>query len=172
VINSMQELWADYENDVGLEDDDEKSTEEELASTRNDRSPHWFWARIWRRCNPDAEVWAHIPVEGAPDVPLRRAKALRAGDVGIRVLTSGATVPANDAFEAESSPKPKAKVTNERQLPVFITVEEAVEVLRLPNRKALYAMVERGQVEGVVRRGSRILFDRDAFLHGIRRGSR
>ncbi len=73
-------------------------------------------------------------------------------------------------------PKPPspvvAPITNERQLPLFLTVEEAAAILRLPNRKALYAKIERGQVEGVVRQGSKILFDRDAFLRGLKRGSK
>lgn len=75
--------------------------------------------------------------------------------------------------EAPKQPAPlPAPATNERQLPLFLTVEEAASILRLSNRKALYTKIERGQVEGVVRQGAKILFERDAFLRGLKRRSK
>ena len=41
-------------------------------------------------------------------------------------------------------------------LPQFLTVEEVASLLRT-SRKAIYAMVERGQVPGVTRVGRRLL---------------
>ena len=48
-------------------------------------------------------------------------------------------------------------------LPQFLTVDEVASLLRT-SRKAIYAMVERGQVPGVIRVGRRLLFRRDVLV--------
>ena len=47
--------------------------------------------------------------------------------------------------------------------PVLLTVTETAELLRT-SRKAVYAMVERGQLPGVLRIGRRLLVRRDALV--------
>ena len=47
--------------------------------------------------------------------------------------------------------------------PVLLTVAETAELLRT-SRKAVYAMVERGQLPGVIRIGRRLLVRRDALV--------
>lgn len=48
-------------------------------------------------------------------------------------------------------------------LPLLLNVDEAGELLRT-TRRAIYAMVERGQLPGVVRLRRRVLFSSDALL--------
>lgn len=48
----------------------------------------------------------------------------------------------------------------------LLTVEEVADLLRT-SAKAIYALVERGQVEGVVRLGRRVLFRRDVLLQWV-----
>jgi len=50
-----------------------------------------------------------------------------------------------------------------RGLPLFLTVDEAAELLRT-TRRAIYAMVERRQLPGVVRLRRRVLFRLDVLL--------
>jgi len=53
-------------------------------------------------------------------------------------------------------------------LPFFLTCAEAADLLRI-TRKALYVMVERGTVPGVIRRSRRrIVFDTDVLLQFLR----
>jgi len=47
--------------------------------------------------------------------------------------------------------------------PLLFTVTETAELLRT-SPKAIYAMVARGQLPGVIRIGRRLLFRRDALL--------
>ena len=47
--------------------------------------------------------------------------------------------------------------------PVLLTVAETAALFRT-SRKAVYAMVERGQLPGVIRIGRRLLFRRDALV--------
>ena len=49
------------------------------------------------------------------------------------------------------------------QLPLLLTADETAVLLRT-TRKAVYAMVERGQLPGLVRIGRRILFRTDLLL--------
>lgn len=49
---------------------------------------------------------------------------------------------------------------------MLVNVDEVADLLRT-SRKGIYAMVERGQVPGVVRIGRRLLFRRDALLQWL-----
>jgi len=51
-------------------------------------------------------------------------------------------------------------------LPLLLTADETADILRT-SRKAVYMMVERGAIEGVVRIGRRMLFRRDDLLHWL-----
>ena len=55
-------------------------------------------------------------------------------------------------------------------LPMFLTVDEAADLLRT-TRRAIYAMVERGQLPGVIRVRRRVLIRRDALLHWLEQKS-
>ena len=50
--------------------------------------------------------------------------------------------------------------------PALMTVDETAELLRT-TRKAIYALVERGQLAGVRRLGRRVLIDRDELLSSL-----
>ena len=62
--------------------------------------------------------------------------------------------------------------TNEpvRAAHVLMTVTEVATHLRT-SRKAIYAMIERNQLPGVLRIGRRVLVDRNALLHWLRQKS-
>lgn len=49
---------------------------------------------------------------------------------------------------------------------LFLTVPETAAMLRT-TPKAVYCMIERGQLAGVVRLGRRVLFNRDALLSSL-----
>jgi len=49
------------------------------------------------------------------------------------------------------------------RLPVLLTTVEVADLLRT-TKKAVYAMVERGQLPGVVRVGRRVLFREEALV--------
>jgi excisionase family DNA binding protein len=50
--------------------------------------------------------------------------------------------------------------------PLLLTVDETAALLRT-TRKAVYALLERGQLAGVTRIGRRVLVDRDALLQWL-----
>ena len=51
-------------------------------------------------------------------------------------------------------------------LPDLLTPDEVAALLRT-TRKAVYAMIARGQLPGIVRLGRRVLFDRAELLHWL-----
>ena len=57
-----------------------------------------------------------------------------------------------------------------QSLPALLTSGEVAALLRT-TRRAVYAMVERGQLPGVVRLGRRVLFRQDAMLDFLRQKS-
>jgi len=58
----------------------------------------------------------------------------------------------------------------QRLLPLLLTVDEAADLLRT-TRRAIYAMVERRQLPGVVRVRRRVLLRADALLHWLEQKS-
>jgi excisionase family DNA binding protein len=56
-----------------------------------------------------------------------------------------------------------ARQQTQIRVPTLITVAEVAAVLRT-SKKAIYAMVERGQLPGIVRIGRRVLVREDALL--------
>ena len=52
--------------------------------------------------------------------------------------------------------------------PILLTVDEAAALLRT-TRRAIYAMIERHQVPGVIRIRRRVLFRADDLLHWLDR---
>jgi excisionase family DNA binding protein len=56
------------------------------------------------------------------------------------------------------------------QAPVLLTSVEVAELLRT-TKKAIYSMVERGQLPGIVRIGRRVLVREDALLDWLRQRS-
>ena len=54
--------------------------------------------------------------------------------------------------------------------PALLTTTEVAELLRT-TRKAIYAMVERGQLPGVIRVNRRVLFHQQALVEWLRQKS-
>ena len=52
------------------------------------------------------------------------------------------------------------------ELPMFLTTDEAAALLRT-SRKAIYAMIERRSIPGVVHIGRRVLLRTDDLLHWL-----
>ncbi len=59
-----------------------------------------------------------------------------------------------------------AEPTKQSSLPSMLTVDEAAALLRT-SRRAIYAMVERGQISGVIRLQRRLLFRADQLVHWL-----
>ena len=56
------------------------------------------------------------------------------------------------------------------QVPALLTPSEVAGVIRT-SKKAIYAMVERGQLPGIVRIGRRVLIREDALLDWLRQNT-
>ena len=54
-------------------------------------------------------------------------------------------------------------MSRNKELPTLLTVKEVAVLLRT-SPASIYAMVERGQLPGVIRIGRRLLFRRDALV--------
>lgn len=65
---------------------------------------------------------------------------------------------------------PRVERRRQRELPILLTADEAADLLRT-TRRAIYAMVERGQLPGVVRVRRRVLLKSDALLHWLEQKS-
>jgi hypothetical protein len=132
-------MLEEYEDDVGLDGDDEP-TEQELASTRGDRSPQFFWELASKRTNPNATAWKHIQAEQAGnDLPLKPAKALRPGDNGFR------TEPANDTKPVPRRPRttpPGALLTSSQVADLLNVARSTVE--GIPATELAFAHVGKG----------------------------
>ena len=60
----------------------------------------------------------------------------------------------------------KTHTSNPHSLATLLRPEEVADLLRT-SRKAIYAMVERSQLPGVVRIGRRVLIREDVLLHWL-----
>ena len=65
---------------------------------------------------------------------------------------------------------PGSTASQQQVLPTLLTSSEVADALRT-TRKAVYAMVERQQIPGVVRLGRRVLFREQALLDWLRQKS-
>jgi excisionase family DNA binding protein len=68
------------------------------------------------------------------------------------------------------SPVERHAATDGESRPVLLTVDEAAALLRT-TRRAMYAMVERRQLPGVVRIRRRVLFRTEALLDWVHQKS-
>jgi excisionase family DNA binding protein len=64
----------------------------------------------------------------------------------------------------------RREIARHHNLPVLLDAAQVAEVLRT-SKKAVYAMIERRQLPGVVRIGRRVLFREDALLDWLRQKS-
>jgi excisionase family DNA binding protein len=70
----------------------------------------------------------------------------------------------SDSREAERTEQ--AGVKRETTFPRLFTVDEVADLLRT-TRRAIYAMIERGQLPGVIRIRRRVLLRADDLLHWL-----
>jgi excisionase family DNA binding protein len=74
--------------------------------------------------------------------------------------------------ELDLADMPDGRVFNRRRerrrgpLPILLTVDEAADLLRT-TRRAIYAMIERRQLPGVIRIRRRVLLRADDLLHWL-----
>ncbi|MEO7133670.1 MAG: helix-turn-helix domain-containing protein [Vicinamibacterales bacterium] len=59
-----------------------------------------------------------------------------------------------------------AETVKQPTVPSLLTVDETAALLRT-SRRAIYAMVERGQIPGVIRLQRRLLFRADQLVHWL-----
>jgi excisionase family DNA binding protein len=71
-----------------------------------------------------------------------------------------------DNGAGEFGDAPSAVGRSRASLPVLLTVDEAAALLRT-TRRAIYAMIERRQIPGVIRIRRRVLFRADDLLHWL-----
>jgi excisionase family DNA binding protein len=71
---------------------------------------------------------------------------------------------------AERNVTAQGDSASEHRLPKLLTSGEVAELLRT-TRKAIYAMVERRQLPGIVRVGRRVLFEQHALVDWLRQKS-
>ena len=61
---------------------------------------------------------------------------------------------------------PPSPTTDPSALPFLLCAEEVASLLRI-TRKAVYSMVDRGEIPGVTRIGRRVRFQRDPLLEWL-----
>lgn len=161
-VSPVEELWEEFDDDVGL-DPDHHPSDEEVDAVEQDRNPQWFWAREHHTSN--MTVWKHVQAEQAPpNAALKTAKALGPRDTKYRIISNGRGIPALLGWLVSvgmHAPSNSNASVNIDDLPYLLTPQEAAGLLRT-TVGAIYARVERGQMPGVVRQGRKILFHRDA----------
>ena len=72
-----------------------------------------------------------------------------------------------------AAPAREARTSNghrQRTLPLLLTVDEAADLLRT-TRRAIYAMIERRQLPGIIRIGRRVLLRADDLLNWLNQKS-
>ena len=72
--------------------------------------------------------------------------------------------------QVERKLRARSDRVKQHNLPVLLDTAQVAEVLRT-SRKGVWAMLERGQLPGVVRIGRRVLFREDALLDLLRQKS-
>ncbi len=77
-----------------------------------------------------------------------------------------ATVTSGVIVSAGSDARERSSVSDVRSLPMFLTVDETADLLRTTS-KAIYSMVDRGQIPGVTRIGKRLLLYRDDVIRWL-----
>ena len=70
----------------------------------------------------------------------------------------------NRANNSDDERRPFGRTSD--RLPLLLTVDEAADLLRT-TRRAIYAMIERRQLPGVIRIRRRVLFRADDLLHWL-----
>ncbi len=71
----------------------------------------------------------------------------------------------SDLIELHEGPD-RAPASGTRAVPMLLTVDDVADLLRT-TRRAVYAMVERRQLPGIVRIGRRVLVRADELLHWL-----
>ena len=71
-----------------------------------------------------------------------------------------------DKGASNASNRGASRYRSRDALPVLLTVDETAALLRT-TRRAIYAMIERRQVPGVIRIRRRVLFRADDLLHWL-----
>ena len=75
-----------------------------------------------------------------------------------------------DPSQRLSAKHAQKTVDRHRPLPILLTVDEAADLLRT-TRRAIYAMIARRQLPGVVRVRRRVLLRTEALLHWLEQKS-
>ena len=83
----------------------------------------------------------------------------------MRALVTGVEHPTHTGRESNDERSGRS-----RSMPVLLTVDDAAELLRT-TRRAIYAMIERRQLPGVIRIGRRVLLRADDLLNWLNQKS-
>ena len=75
-----------------------------------------------------------------------------------------------DGFGSHTRGESHASGHGTRSLPMLLTVDDAADLLRT-TRRAIYAMIERRQLPGIVRIGRRVLLRADDLLDWLNQKS-